>query len=87
VKEAGPATPVSVSGLNGMPGAGEQFEVVESEKVARKVVAERALEAEMAPAERRGISLDEFFSRLQEGEAKTLNLMSRPTCRALWSRW
>jgi translation initiation factor IF-2 len=75
VKEAGPATPVSVSGLNGLPGAGDQFEVVESEKVARRVVADRALEAELAPAERRGISLDEFFSRLQEGEVKTLNLV------------
>jgi translation initiation factor IF-2 len=75
LKEAGPATPVSVSGLNGMPDAGDQFEVVESEKVARKVVAERALEADSGPTERRGISLDEFFSRLQEGETKTLNLI------------
>jgi translation initiation factor IF-2 len=75
IQEAGPATPVSVSGLNGMPSAGDQFEVAENEKVARKLVAERALASEDVQTERRGISLDEFFSRLQEGETKTLNLI------------
>lgn len=75
VKEAGPSTPVSVSGLDGMPMAGEQFETVESEKVARKIIAEREEGEELAPVERRGVSLDEFFSMLQEGETKTLNLV------------
>lgn len=75
IKEATPATPVSVSGLNGMPSAGEQFEVVESEKTARKVIAERELAEEVEVRERRGVSLDEFFSLLQEGESKTLNLV------------
>lgn len=75
VKEAGPSVPVSVSGLNGMPKAGEQFEVVESEKVARKVVADREVAPEAGAGRRRGVSLDEFFSMLQEGEAKTLNLI------------
>lgn len=75
VKEAEPATPVSVSGLNGMPSAGEQFEVVDSEKAARKLIAERELAEEIEPRERRGVSLDEFFSLLQEGETKTLNLV------------
>lgn len=75
VKKAGPATPVSVSGLGGMPKAGEQFEVVESEKVARKVIADRELAEVSEERERKGVSLDEFFSLLQEGEAKTLNLV------------
>jgi translation initiation factor IF-2 len=75
IKEAGPSTPVSVSGLNGLPAAGDQFEVVENEKVARKIAAERQLEAGGGETERRGISLDEFFNRLQEGETKTLNLI------------
>lgn len=75
VKEATPATPVSVSGLNGMPSAGEQFEVVDSEKAARKLIADRELAEEVEVRERRGVSLDEFFSLLQEGEAKTLNLV------------
>ncbi len=75
MKEAGPSTPVSVSGLDGMPKAGEQFEVVESEKQARKVLAERELAVVGVERERKGVSLDEFFSLLQEGEAKTLNLV------------
>jgi translation initiation factor IF-2 len=40
IKEASPATPVVVSGLNGIPEAGDQFSIVESEKVARKIVSE-----------------------------------------------
>ncbi|MDX1688828.1 MAG: translation initiation factor IF-2 [Candidatus Promineifilaceae bacterium] len=75
VEEVEPGTPVSVSGLNGIPTAGDQFEVVESEKVARKIIAERELEEETAPSRRTTASLDEFFSRLQEGEMQTLNLI------------
>lgn len=76
IKEAGPSTPVSVSGLRGMPEAGEQFRVVESEKEARKIIAEEELESR-DETERRtgGVSLEEFFSRLQEGESQTLNLI------------
>jgi translation initiation factor IF-2 len=73
VKQAGPATPVSVSGLNGLPAAGEQFRVVDSEKAARRIVAEIEIAADTT--ERRGASLDDFFTRLLEGETKTLNLI------------
>jgi translation initiation factor IF-2 len=58
-----------------MPEAGEQFEVVDSEKVARKIIDEREAAAIESPRERRSISLDDFFSKLQEGEAKSLNLV------------
>jgi len=75
IQEAGPAMPVSVSGLNGIPKAGDQFEVVESEKVARKIVADLEAERLTTPRERRGMSLDDFFNRLQEGETETLNLV------------
>ena len=75
IKKAGPGTPVSVSGLNAMPKAGEQFEVVDSEKTARKVISERQQAEIVEATERKGVSLDEFFSLLQEGEAKTLNLV------------
>ena len=76
VKEVGPSTPVSVSGLNGIPEAGEQFVVVKSERVARKLVAD-VIEArrQTTATMNRSSTLDEFFARLQEGETKTLNLI------------
>lgn len=75
VKKAGPSTPVSVSGLSGTPQAGDQFRVVESEKVARKIIEEISRERELSPTPVQATTLDEFFSRLQEGETKTLNLI------------
>ncbi|MFN2134476.1 MAG: translation initiation factor IF-2 [Candidatus Promineifilaceae bacterium] len=76
IKTAGPSTPVSVAGLNGMPEAGEQFRVVESEKSARKVIAEEEYDRREAEQIRSApVSLEEFFSRMQEGESKTLYLV------------
>jgi translation initiation factor IF-2 len=76
IKKAGPSTPVSVSGLNGIPEAGDQFRVVESEKVARKIIADEDLERRQAEMiQSAPVSLEEFFSRMQEGETKTLYLI------------
>ncbi len=76
IKEAGPSTPVSVSGLDGIPEAGEQFRVVDSEKTARRIIDEECEAARVTPTSRgRGPTLDEFFARLLEGEAKSLNLI------------
>lgn len=71
VREATPSKPVSVSSLSGIPEAGDQFEVVGSEKVARKIVSDMPDEIE----DRHGASLEDFFSRLQSGGSKTLNLI------------
>ena len=75
VSEAGPSMPVAVSGLDGIPEAGEQFTVVESEKVARKIIDDAREAARVPTARGKSTTLDEFFARLQEGEAKTLNLI------------
>lgn len=76
VESAGPSVPVSVSGLNGMPAAGEQFSVVGSEKIARKEIDEALEEVRTQPSGReRATTLDEFFARLEGGETKTLTLL------------
>ena len=75
IKSAGPSSPASVSGLNGIPEAGEQFTVVESEKVARRLVEEKSLDSAVLDDRRAPVSLDDFFVRLQEGETKSLNLI------------
>jgi translation initiation factor IF-2 len=75
VKSAGPSTPVSVSGLNGVPEAGDQFRIAESEKAARRLIDKDTGQEGQLDERRAPISLDDFFSQLQEGSAKTLNLV------------
>jgi len=75
VKKAPPSMPVSVSGLNGMPEAGDQFTTVKNEKTARKLVADLQREEEEELLDRRS-SMDAFFARLTgSGGDKTLYLI------------
>ncbi|MCL4872130.1 MAG: translation initiation factor IF-2 [Anaerolineae bacterium] len=72
---AGPSTPVSISGLNGIPTAGDQFRVVKDEKEARRLLVEMQ-ENKEEPVERpRRVSLDDFFASMQESDVKTLRLI------------
>ena len=75
VKKAGPSTPVSVLGLNDVPSAGDLFEVVDSEKEARLMVAERLALAKSQAQTKKKVSLEDLFSSVQAGEAKELNLI------------
>jgi translation initiation factor IF-2 len=75
IKSAQPSEPVSVSGLNGIPEAGEQFITVESEKIARKIIDNRRGKVVQSSTQVGPVSLDEFFSRLQEGETQTLSMI------------
>jgi translation initiation factor IF-2 len=75
IKSAGPSMPVSVSGLSGIPEAGDQFAVVVSEKIARRIVNNLEIVGSGIDVGRTPISLEEFFDRLQEGDAKSLNLI------------
>jgi translation initiation factor IF-2 len=76
VKEAGPSFPVEVTGLSGVPEAGEMFHAVEDEKVAKDVAQHRAQklrEAELAKTSK--ISLDQLYARIKQGEVKELRVV------------
>jgi len=76
VREATPAQPVEVLGLSSLPQAGEEIRVVEDEKTARRIAEERALKRRLIEQEqRRRITLEDLFNRIQEGEVKELNLV------------
>lgn len=76
VKEAGPSIPVEVMGLGEVPGAGDIFDAVSDEKLARELVEQRKqkLKEEQFNAYHR-VTLDTLFSTLEEGELKELNIV------------
>ncbi|MCE7906192.1 MAG: translation initiation factor IF-2 [Anaerolineae bacterium CFX3] len=75
IKKAGPSTPVLVMGLSDIPAAGDLFEVVESDRAAREIVAERLEAIKKKSQERKKLSLEDLFSAYEQGEAKSLNLV------------
>ena len=76
IKAAGPSTPVEIIGLSDVPSAGDQFEVVKDEKMARELVEKRKFEKKQESFQDRAkVSLDELFSQIQTGDVKTLNLI------------
>jgi len=76
LKEAPPSTPVVVLGLSGVPRAGDIFEVVEDEKTARSIAAQRAEEKERGAARPgRALSLEEIYARMEAGQVKELRLI------------
>ncbi|MCQ2796155.1 MAG: translation initiation factor IF-2 [Bacilli bacterium] len=78
MKTATPSTPVSVTGLNEVPNAGDHFMAFPTEKEARDIAAKRHLQREQQ--ERSGTaarSLDDLYKQAQEGEITTLNLLIR----------
>ena len=76
IKSAGPSTPVEIIGLSDVPAAGDQFEVVKDEKMARELVEKRKFEQKQETfRDRAKVSLDELFSQIQTGDVKTLNLI------------
>jgi translation initiation factor IF-2 len=75
LKKAGPSTPVSVLGLGDVPAAGDLFQVVESEREARQIVAERTEAAKTQVQARKKVSLEDLFANVQAGEARELNLI------------
>ncbi|QJE71807.1 translation initiation factor IF-2 [Aerophototrophica crusticola] len=76
VPQAEPATPVEVLGLNGVPLAGEDMVVVETEAKAREVTEYRQRKKREAEAAKQGRgSLEQMFKQIQAGEAKELPIV------------
>ena len=76
VKEAGPSTPVEITGLNDVPQAGDRFVVFEDEKTARSVGESRAMTAIQAQrSEKQRVTLDNLFEQMSQGDVKELNLI------------
>ncbi len=72
---AGPATPVEVTGFEDLPQAGDMFQVVEDESKARSVVAFRQTKDREKVMASSKFSLDQLFSKLQEGRVKELSIV------------
>ena len=74
--EAGPSVPVEITGLGEVPGAGNTFNAVADERLARELVEQRkAEEKAKANAPIQKVSLEDLFSQIQAGEMKDLNII------------
>jgi len=76
VQQAGPSVPVEVIGLPGVPSAGDVFQAVKDERIAREIAEDRARKqraTELAGAGK--VSLDDLFAKIQEGSVKELALV------------
>ena len=76
VKEAGPATPVELLGLNGAPNAGDKFNIMTDEREAKEIAAKRTqLQREQGVRTQKHLTLDEIGRRLALGDFKELNVI------------
>lgn len=76
VKSVGPSAPVEITGLNGVPQAGDRFIVFEDEKKARHVGEARSKQlVESERNETSKISLDDLFEKISQGELKEINVI------------
>ncbi|MBQ8827954.1 MAG: translation initiation factor IF-2 [Clostridia bacterium] len=83
LKEAGPSTPVEITGLPEVPEAGKVFYVVNEDEKRAKRVAETRRNAEHAAAigSNAKVSLDDLFSQIQAGKMKDLNIIVKADVR------
>ncbi len=76
VKEAGPSTPVSITGLKDVPEAGDIFYEVKNEKVAKHLIEQRKLEnRERAIANNNAVTLDNLFEKMESENLKQFNII------------
>ena len=76
IEEAGPSTPVEITGLTEVPSAGDLFDAVADEKLARELADKRAAEEkERQFSSYQKVTLDNLFSQIAEGERKQLDII------------
>lgn len=75
INEAGPSMPVEIIGLSEVPQAGDPFFVVEDERLAKELAEQRRAEDKLKQQSQYTVSLDDLFSRIQEGNMKELNII------------
>ena len=76
IKEAGPSVPVEITGLAEVPSAGDSFDAVTDERLARELVEQRRTALKEEEFKRyQKVTLDNLFEQLQQGEMKDLNII------------
>ena len=76
VQEAGPSVPVSIAGMSEVPQAGDTFNAVDDERMARELVAQRKQENKDALiGVPKKVSLEDLFAQIQQGEIKDFNII------------
>ena len=75
VQEAGPSVPVEISGMGEVPNAGDTFNAVADERMARELAEQRKEEQKNASGAVKKVSLEDLFAQIKEGELKELNII------------
>ena len=74
IVEAGPSTPVEITGLNDNPSAGDKFMAFESEKMAREVAEKRSIQSKAQKQKKEVVSFESLFEQMQSG-VKEINVV------------
>ncbi|HAJ33982.1 MAG TPA: translation initiation factor IF-2 [Candidatus Atribacteria bacterium] len=75
IKKVGPSTPVEIIGFDKMPQAGDYFQIVPDDKLAKIIISERENEERSKITEKSSISLDNLFLEMKEGKIDKLNII------------
>ncbi|MBP1904144.1 translation initiation factor IF-2 [Paenibacillus turicensis] len=76
LKEAGPSTPIEITGLHDVPQAGDPFMVFEDERKARSIADKRAITQRQSDlGSNTRVTLDDLFQHIKDGEIKDLNVI------------
>ena len=76
IEEAGPATPVEILGISGVPGAGDPFEAVESDKFAKQISQKRLEYKRIESAKKvRKVTLESLNEMIREGAVQELRII------------